>query len=311
MTMSMEDRDGYIWLDGELVPWREARCHVLTHTLHHGMGIFEGVRAYRTFDGKGAIFRLQDHTDRFFRSAHILQLRLPFSRDEINAAHLDTMRANTLDECYFRPIAFLGGERVGVSAKGNRLHVAVMAWRWDAYLGEHAKSSGVRIKTSSFTRHQVNAVMCKAKACGHYINSMLANSEATELGFDDALLLDSAGYVMEGSTSNVFIIRQGRIYTPDLTSALEGITRASVMTLAQDAGIPVTEKRITRDEMYIAEEAFFTGTASELTPIVAVDNRSVGNGTPGPITTKLQQEYFAAVRGEHSRSREWLTYVRP
>jgi branched-chain amino acid aminotransferase len=179
MTMSMEDRDGYIWLDGELVPWREARCHVLAHTLHHGMGIFEGVRAYRTSGGASAIFRLQDHTDRFFRSAHILQLRLPFSRDEINAAHVETMRVNALDECYFRPIAFLGGERVGVSAKGNRVHVAVMTWRWDAYLGEHAKSSGIRIKTSSFTRHQVNAVMCKAKACGHYINSMLANSEAT------------------------------------------------------------------------------------------------------------------------------------
>lgn len=307
--MSMEDRDGFIWMDGALTDWRAARCHVLTHTLHHGLGVFEGVRAYRARNGAGAIFRLEDHTRRFLRSAHILQMRIPFTNEQLNAAHLEVMRANALEECYFRPIAFLGAERVGVSAKGNSVHVAIATWTWDAYLGEHAKERGIRVKTSSFTRHQVNAAMCKAKACGHYINSMLAHGEASELGFDDALLLDAQGYVMEGSTSNVFIVREGRLYTPDLTSALEGITRSTVMTLARDAGIEVLEKRITRDEIYIAEEAFFTGTASELTPIVSLDNRTIGAGVPGSVTKALQRAFFDAVRGENARSANWLTYI--
>lgn len=309
--MSMEDRDGFIWMDGALTPWRDARCHVLAHTLHHGMGVFEGVRAYRGRDGTGAIFRLEEHTTRFLRSAHILQLRIPYTKAQLIDAHLQVMRANSLSECYFRPIAFLGGERVGVSAKGNSVHVAIATWTWDAYLGEHAQEQGIRIKTSSFTRHQVNAVMCKAKACGHYINSMLAHGEASALGFDDALLLDAHGYVMEGSTSNVFIVRDGRLYTPDLTSALEGITRATVMTLAEDAGLKVVEKRITRDEMYIADEAFFTGTASELTPIVSVDGRTIGTGAPGEITRQLQRTFFDTVRGAGPRSKDWLTQVLP
>jgi branched-chain amino acid aminotransferase len=307
--MSMEDRDGFIWLDGALVPWREAKCHVLAHTLHHGMGVFEGVRAYRGINGTGAVFRLADHTRRLLASAHILQMHIPYTAEQLNAAHLEVMRANRLDECYFRPLAFLGGEHVGVSAKGNSVHVAIATWTWDAYLGEHAKSRGIRVKTSSFTRNAVNSVMCKAKACGNYINSMLANREATECGCDDALLLDCNGYVMEGSTSNVFIVRGGRLHTPDLTSALEGITRATVMTLAQDLGITVIEKRITRDEMYIADEAFFTGTASELTPIVSVDHRTIGAGVPGPVTMQLQQAYFQAVSGAHVRSQAWLTHV--
>ena len=283
--MSMADRDGFIWFDGKLVPWREANTHVLTHTLHYGMGVFEGVRAYETAQGP-AIFRLQDHTDRLFRSAHILGMSLPFSKEEINAAHLDVVKANGLKSCYFRPMAFYGSGKLGVAPKKDDVQVIVAAWPWGAYLGEDGLEKGIRVKTSSFTRHHVNITMCKAKANGNYMNSILANNEATADGYDEALLLDVEGYVAEGSGENIFIIRKGKLYTPDLTSALEGITR---------------------DEVYSADEAFFTGTAAEVTPIRELDRRQIGEGKRGPITTEIQRRYFACVKGEDQNHADWLT----
>ena len=304
--MSMADRDGFIWFDGKLVPWREANTHVLTHTLHYGMGVFEGVRAYETAQGP-AIFRLQDHTDRLFRSAHILGMSLPFSKEEINAAHLDVVKANGLKSCYFRPMAFYGSGKLGVAPKKDDVQVIVAAWPWGAYLGEDGLEKGIRVKTSSFTRHHVNITMCKAKANGNYMNSILANNEATADGYDEALLLDVEGYVAEGSGENVFIIRKGKLYTPDLTSALEGITRDTVVTIAQEMGLQLVEKRITRDEVYSADEAFFTGTAAEVTPIRELDRRQIGEGKRGPITTEIQRRYFACVKGEDQNHADWLT----
>jgi branched-chain amino acid aminotransferase len=304
----MSDRDGYIWYDGKLVNWRDATTHVLTHTLHYGMGVFEGVRAYQTPKGT-AIFRLQDHTDRLFRSAHILGMKMPYSKDEINEAQRAAVRENKLESAYIRPMAFYGAEAMGISAKTLSTHIIVAAWKWGAYLGQEALDNGIRVKTSSFSRHHVNITMCKAKANGNYMNSILAHREAEQDGYDEALLLDVDGFVSEGSGENVFIIRKGKIYTPDLTSALEGITRDTIVQLANELGYQVIEKRITRDEVYSADEAFFTGTAAEVTPIRELDNRAIGNGSRGPVTQKLQALYFDCVQGRSAKHEGWLTYV--
>ena len=307
--ITMSDRDGVIWLDGEMVPWREAKVHVLTHTLHYGMGVFEGVRAYHAEKGT-AIFRLQDHTDRLFRSAHILQMKIPFDEETLNQAQLDSVRENNLDSAYLRPMAFYGSEGMGIRADNLKVHVMVAAWEWGAYLGDDALAQGIRIRTSSFTRHHVNITMCRAKANGNYMNSMLALQEAIDTGYDEALLLDAEGYVMEGSGENIFIVRDGVIYSPDLTSALDGITRRTIMQLADELGYKVVEKRITRDEVYIADEAFFTGTAAEVTPIRELDGRSIGAGSRGPVTQQLQSLYFDAVHGRSAAHEEgWLAYV--
>ncbi len=306
--MSMADRDGVIWFDGELVPWREAQVHVLTHTLHYGMGVFEGVRAYQTEQG-AAIFRLQAHTDRLFRSAHIMGMDIPFAKDEINEAQRAAVRENKLNSAYIRPMCFYGSEGMGLRADNLKVHTIVAAWEWGAYLGADGIEKGIRIKTSSFTRHHVNISMCKAKANGHYINSMLALQEALRDGYDEALLLDVDGFVAEGSGENFFMVRNGIIYTPELTSALEGITRETVAVLAKELGYELREKRITRDEVYVADEAFFTGTAAEVTPIRELDNRKIGNGTRGPITEKLQSAYFDLVHGRTSAYQDWLTPV--
>ncbi|MBV8659669.1 MAG: branched-chain amino acid transaminase [Burkholderiales bacterium] len=306
--MSMADRDGVIWYDGKLVPWREATTHVLTHTLHYGMGVFEGVRAYETSHGS-AIFRLQDHTDRLFNSAKILGMKLKHSKDELNEAQKAVVRENGLKSCYLRPMAFYGSGKLGVAPPVDDVHVIVAAWPWGAYLGAEGLEKGIRVKTSSFTRHHVNVTMCKAKANGNYMNSILANNEATRDGYDEALLLDVDGYVAEGSGENIFVIRKGKLYTPDLTSCLDGITRNTIFQLAQRIGLEIVEKRITRDEVYIADEAFFTGTAAEVTPIRELDGRTIGEGGRGPITTRLQSMYFAAVKGEDSQHADWLTFV--
>jgi len=304
----MADRDGVIWFDGELVPWREANVHVLTHTLHYGVGVFEGMRAYATPRG-AAIFRLHDHTRRMFSSAHILGMRLPYAFDEINEACVTVVRENGLSEAYIRPICFYGSEGMGLRANNLSVHVAVAAWEWGAYLGAEGLEQGIRIRTSSFTRHHVNISMCKAKAVGHYINSILALHEALDCGYDEALLLDNEGYVAEGSGENIFIVRAGTIYTPDLTSALEGVTRDTILVFARELGLEVKEKRLTRDEVYIADEAFFTGSAAEVTPVVELDNRTIGNGRRGPVTSKLQTMFFDQVQGRKVRRPEWLTYV--
>jgi branched-chain amino acid aminotransferase len=306
--MSMDDRDGVIWLDGELVDWREAKTHVLTHTLHYGMGVFEGVRAYKAEQGT-AIFRLQEHTDRLFRSAHILSMKMPFDKAAINEAQRTVVRENKLDSAYIRPMCFYGSEGMGLRADNLKVHVMVAAWHWGAYLGADAIEKGIRIRVSSYTRHHVNIQMCKAKANGNYMNSMLALREALSCGCDEALLLDPEGYVAEGSGENFFMVRDGVLYTPELTSALEGITRDTVIRIAGELGIPVKEKRITRDEVYIADEAFFTGTAAEVTPIRELDGRQIGAGRRGPITEKLQTAYFDQVHGRRKAHPEWLAYV--
>jgi branched-chain amino acid aminotransferase len=305
---SMADRDGVIWLDGQLVPWREARMHVLTHTLHYGMGCFEGVRAYETPKGS-AIFRLQDHTQRLFNSAKILGMQIPFSPAQINDAQKQVVRENKLPACYIRPMVFYGSEAMGLHAKGLRVHVMVAAWPWGSYLGDEQLEKGLRVKTSSFMRHHVNVVMCRAKANGNYLNSMMAINEVSRDGYDEALLLDVDGYVAEGSAENVFVVSGGRLYTPDLTSALDGITRRTVIELAAELGIPCSEKRITRDEVYVADEAFFTGTAAEVVPIRELDNRVIGSGRRGPVTHKLQSRYLDQVRGKCAEHADWLAYV--
>jgi len=306
--MSMADRDGLIWLDGEMVPWREAKVHVLTHTLHYGMGVFEGVRAYETEDGP-AIFRLNDHTDRLFNSAKIMRMDIPFEKDELNEVQKAVVRENNLNSAYLRPMCFYGSEGMGLRADNLKVHTMVAAWEWGAYLGADNMTNGIRIKTSSFTRHHVNITMCKAKANGNYINSMLALREALDDGYDEALLLDTEGYVAEGSGENFFVVKNGVIYTPDLTSALDGITRQTLLRLANDLGIEIVEKRMTRDEVYIADEAFFSGTAAEVTPIRELDRRPIGSGTRGPITEKLQSLYFDIVQGRNAEYSDWLTRV--
>ena len=307
--MSMADRDGVIWYDGELVPWRNATTHVLTHTLHYGMGVFEGVRAYNTPQGT-AIFRLEAHTDRLFDSAHIMGMKIPFSKDEINEATRAAVRENNLESAYIRPMVFYGSEAMGLRASGLKTQVIVAAWSWGAYMGDEALQVGIKVRTSSFTRHHVNISMTRAKANGNYINSMLALQEAISGGADEALLLDPEGYVAEGSGENIFLVRNGVIYTPEVTSCLNGITRNTILTLAAEHGIEVVEKRITRDEVYIADEAFFTGTAAEVTPIREVDGRQIGAGRRGPITEKLQTAYFDLVTGKTDAHAEWRTLVK-
>lgn len=306
--MSMADRDGFIWQDGKLIDWREARIHVLTHSLHYGMAVFEGVRAYKTDTGT-AIFRLPEHTRRLLNSAKIFQIKVPFDAETLIEAQKAVVRQNKLESCYLRPLIWIGSEKLGVSPKGNTVHVAIAAWPWGAYLGEDGLTKGIRVKTSSFTRHHVNVALVRAKASGNYINSILANTEATNDGYDEALLLDTEGYVSEGSGENFFLVNQGRIFTPDLASCLDGITRDSVITIARDLGLEVIEKRITRDEVYCADEAFFTGTAAEITPIRELDNRQIGSGARGPITERLQKIFFDTVAGRNAKYREWLHAV--
>ena len=306
--MSMADRDGYIWYDGRLVPWRDATTHVLTHSLHYGLSVFEGVRAYKTVSGT-AIFRLKEHTDRLFNSAHIYMMRIPYDRETLMEAQKEVVRANELESCYIRPIAFYGSEKMGVSPKGAKVHVAIAAWPWGAYLGAEGLEKGIRVKTASFARHHVNVTMPRAKVATTYANSILANVEATTDGYDEALLLDTEGFVAEGAGENLFMVKNGRIYEPEIASALMGITRDTVITLASELGYEVAAKRITRDDLYIADEAFFTGTAAEVTPIREVDGRTIGAGRRGPITTKLQKMFFDVVNGRIAKHRDWLAPV--
>jgi len=307
--MSFADRDGFIWFDGEMVPWRDAKVHVLTHTLHYGMGVFEGVRAYNTENQGTAIFRLKEHTKRLHNSAKIVGMDMPFDEDTLNQAQLDVVKANNLEEAYLRPMAFLGSEAMGLRADGLSTHVIIASWEWPSYMSPESLEQGIRIHTSSYTRHHVNITMCKAKANGNYMNSMMALREALQNGYDEALLLDVEGYVAEGSGENFFIVRDGILYTPELTSCLDGITRASVIQMAQERGYEVREKRITRDEVYIADEAFFTGTAAEVLPIRELDNREIGCGSRGPITAELQAAYFDAVHGRNDEHPEWLSPI--
>jgi len=304
----MDDRDGVIWLDGHWVEWREAKVHVLTHTLHYGLGVFEGIRAYHASKGT-AVFRMQEHTDRLFRSAHIMNMLMPFTKDEINQAQCEALVKNQLDSAYIRTMCFYGSEGMGLRADNLKVHVMVAAWSWGAYLGAESIENGIRIRTSSYTRNHHNSTMCKAKANGNYINSILALQEALSNGYDEALMLDHEGFAAEGSAENLFIVRDGKIYTPETTSALEGITRDSIIRIAHEQGYQVTEKRITRDEIYCADEAFFTGSAAEVTPIRELDNRAIGSGSRGPITEQLQSLYFDAVCGRGDSHTDWLTYV--
>ncbi|HBS26570.1 MAG TPA: branched chain amino acid aminotransferase [Gammaproteobacteria bacterium] len=306
--MSMDDQDGEIWLDGEFIPWRDAKVHVLTHTLHYGMGVFEGVRAYKAEQGT-AIFRLEEHTKRLLNSAKIMNMPAPFDYETLMQAQLDAVSRNNLQTAYLRPMFFYGSEGMGLRADNLKVHAMIAAWEWGSYLGAENMEKGIRIKTSSYTRHHVNISMCKAKANGNYINSMLALQEAITDGYDEAMLLDVDGFVAEGSGENIFIVREGIIFTPDLTSALDGITRNTIFQLATELGLKIREKRITRDEVYIADEAFFTGTAAEVTPIREVDNRTIGNGGRGPITTQLQALYFDAVHGRLDNHQNWLRTV--
>ena len=306
--MSMADRDGFIWYDGKLVPWREATTHVLTHSLHYGLSVFEGVRAYKTVDGT-AIFRLSEHTERWFNSGKIYMMKLPYDVEVLIEAQKEVVRANKLEECYIRPIAFYGSEKMGVSPKGAKIHVAIAAWPWGAYLGAEGLEKGIRVKTSSYARHHVNVTMARAKFSGTYANSILANLEATEHGYDEALLLDVDGFVAEGAGENLFTVKNGKIHEPELTSALSGITRDTVITLAQEMGYQVISKRLTRDDLYIADEAFFTGTAAEVTPIRELDGRVIGEGRRGPVTTRIQKMFFDVVNGRVAKHNDWLSPV--
>ena len=307
--MSMADRDGKIWMDGTMVEWRDAKIHVLSHTLHYGCGAFEGVRAYDA-QGGTAIFRLREHTERLFNSAKILRMKIPFTPDQVMQAQRDVVRANGLKSCYLRPLTWIGSEKLGVSPKGNTIHLMVAAWPWGAYLGEEGLARGIRVKTSSYTRHHVNITMTQAKAVSNYTNSILANMEALDDGYDEALLLDPSGFVSEGAGENLFIIKKGVVYTPDLSAgALNGITRDTIVAICQDLGLRLVEKRITRDEVYICDEAFFTGTAAEVTPIRELDRITLGEGSRGPITGKIQAAFFDIVNGRNPKYAEWLTKV--
>jgi branched-chain amino acid aminotransferase len=307
-SMSMADRDGFIWFNGKLVPWRDAQIHVLTHSLHYGLSVFEGERAYKTDKGP-AIFRLKEHTDRLFNSAHIYRMGMPYTREQVMEACCEVVRANNLESCYIRPIAFYGSEKMGVSPKGAKTHVAIAAWPWGAYLGEEGLEKGIRVKTSSFARHHVNVTMARAKFAATYANSILANMEATQDGYDEALLLDVDGFVAEGAGENVFIVKDGCIYEPEIASALVGITRSTIISLAREMGLEVRSKRLTRDDLYIADECFFTGTAAEVTPVRELDNRTIGEGKRGPITEELQKRYFDVVYGRNDKYEHWLTRV--
>ncbi|MBS0500032.1 MAG: branched-chain amino acid transaminase [Burkholderiaceae bacterium] len=306
---SLDDRDGKIWLDGQMVDWRDAKVHVLTHTLHYGCGAFEGVRAYETATGT-AVFRLEDHTQRLLNSAKILRMKVPFSAEQLNAAQKEVVRANGLKSCYLRPLVWIGSEKLGVSPKGNRIHAMVAAWSWGAYLGEDGMKKGIRVRTSSYARHHVNITMTQAKTVSNYTNSILANMEATDEGYDEAVLLDTSGFVSEGSGENLFVVKDGTVYTPDLSAgALNGITRNTVLHICQDLGIPLVQKRITRDECYIADEMFFSGTAAEVTPIREYDRIPIGAGQRGPITEKIQSAFFDIVNGRNAKYAHWLAKV--
>ena len=306
---SMADRDGKIWMDGQMVEWRDAKIHVLTHTLHYGCGAFEGVRAYKTPKGT-AIFRLQEHTQRLFNSGKILRMAIPFTQEQVSEAQRAVVRANKLESGYLRPLIWIGSQKLGVSPKGNTIHLMVAAWEWGAYLGEEGMKRGIRVKTSSYTRHHVNITMTQAKAVSNYTNSILANMEATDDGYDEALLLDTSGFVSEGAGENIFVIKDGKVYTPDLSAgALNGITRNTVFHICQDLGIEIIQKRITRDEIYISDEAFFTGTAAEVTPIRELDRVQIGAGSRGPITEKIQAAFFDIVNGRNPKYAHWLTLV--
>ena len=306
---SMADRDGQIWLDGQMVDWRDAKIHVLTHTLHYGCGAFEGVRAYDSVDGT-AIFRLEEHTQRLFNSAKILRMKIPFTPEQLNEAQKEVVRANGLKSCYLRPLVWIGSEKLGVSPKGNTIHAMVAAWEWGAYLGEEGMRRGIRVKTSSYTRHHVNITMTQAKAVSNYSNSILANMEALDDGYDEALLLDAAGFVSEGAGENIFLVKDGVIHTPDLSAgALNGITRNTVLHIAKDLGLEVVQKRITRDEVYISDEAFFTGTAAEVTPIRELDRVEIGAGQRGLVTEKIQSAFFDIVNGRNAKYAKWLSKV--
>jgi branched-chain amino acid aminotransferase len=305
--MSMADRDGLIWFDGEMVPWRDAKVHVLTHTLHYGLGVFEGVRAYKTKDRGTCIFRMQEHTDRLFNSAHIMRMDMSVTKEQVNEAQRMVVRENGLEEAYLRPMCFYGAEGMGLRAENLKMHVIVAAWDWPNYMSPEARDNGIKVRCSSYTRHHVNISMCKAKANGHYINSILALREAIDSGCEEALLLDNEGYVAEGSGENIFIVRNGKLITPELTSCLDGITRNTIFAFANELGLAVEEKRITRDEIYIADEAFFTGTAAEVLPIRELDGRKIGSGSRGPLTTLLQSMYFDQIKGRREEFPEWLT----
>ena len=307
--LSMADRDGKIWLDGQLVDWRDAKIHVLTHTLHYGCGAFEGVRAYDTVGGT-AIFRLQEHTQRLFNSAKILRMKMPFTPDQVNEAQKEVIRANKLASGYIRPLVWIGSEKLGVSPRGNTIHVMVAAWSWGAYLGEDGMKKGIRVRTSSYARHHVNITMTQAKTVSNYTNSILANTEATDEGYDEAVLLDTSGFVSEGSGENLFVVKDGTVYTPDLSAgALNGITRNTVLHICEDLGLKVVQKRITRDECYIADEMFFSGTAAEVTPIREYDRIQIGAGQRGPITEKIQSAFFDIVNGRNAKYAHWLAKV--
>ena len=306
---AISDRDGTIWMDGQLIDWRDAKVHVLTHTLHYGCGAFEGVRAYQTDKGT-AIFRLQEHTQRLFNSAKILRMQIPFSQEQFNEAHKQVLRENKLSSAYIRPLVWIGSEKLGVSPKGNTVHAMIAAWTWGAYLGEDGLNKGIRIKTSSYARHHVNITMTQAKTVSNYTNSILANMEATDDGYDEALLLDSSGFVSEGAGENLFLVKDGVVYTPDLSAgALNGITRNTVLHICKDLGLEVVQKRVTRDECYIADEMFFTGTAAEVTPIRELDRIPIGQGARGPITANIQSAFFDIVNGRNPKYAHWLTLV--
>ena len=307
---SMSDRDGKIWMDGQMVEWRDAKIHVLTHTLHYGCGAFEGVRAYKGDNGVTSIFRLAEHTDRLFNSAKILRMVIPFTKEQVNQAQIDVIRANKLESGYLRPLTWVGDRKLGVSTKGNEIHLMVAAWPWGAYLGEEGMKRGIRVKISSYTRHHVNITMTQAKAVSNYTNSILANREATDDGYDEAILLDASGFVSEGAGENIFVVKDGVVYTPDLSAgALNGITRNTVLHICKDLGLELIQKRITRDEMYISDEVFFTGTAAEVTPIREIDRIEIGSGSRGPITEKIQSAFFDIVNGRNPKYAHWLAKV--
>ncbi|MCA9484380.1 MAG: branched-chain amino acid transaminase [Nitrospina sp.] len=304
------EKSDHIWMDGKLVPWHEANVHVLTHTLHYGFGVFEGIRCYQRADKSSAIFRLKEHVDRLFGSAKILGIRVPFTPEEIENAILETVRANKLEECYIRPIIFLGDNKMGLNPAGVDVRVAVAAWPWGAYLGDDGLNKGIRVCLSSFTRHHINVTMTRAKACGYYINSILAKVEAVQDGYDEAILLDPSGFVSEGSGENIFVLRNGTLHTPPLASGcLDGITRDAVVEICEDLGIPVQEKQLTRDALYVADEIFLTGTAAEITPVREVDRRQIGPGHKGEVTDRVQKAFFDIVRGNCDRHTKWLTRV--
>lgn len=296
-----------IWFDGKLIDWDAAQVHVLTHTLHYGLGVFEGIRCYRTEDGRSAVFRLKEHVTRLYDSAHIVQMEMPFSRDQVSSAIIETLRANDLPEGYIRPLAFVGEGAMGLFATDNPVHVSIVVWPWGAYLGEEGLKTGIRAKVSSYTRHHVNAAMTKAKICGYYVNSIMAKREAMADGYDEAIMLDAEGFIAEASGENLFIVRDGGLLTPPLTSVLGGITRDTILRVARDKGIPFEERRFTRDELYTADEAFLTGTAAEVTPIREVDGRRIGAGRRGAVTQVLQEAFFSIVQGKDAKYAEWLT----